>query len=249
MFQACFIHPSSVCHTKFTKDNKTQEVQFDSERELFAFSEKIRNVSNVTGSGGGGAMTYLRGVTRLNVLTYMLFGANQVRVGDGGIRCDDWLPVKGQFDILDDIDRLKSVLDACMLRVMEGCIHRKRRSPRHAAPSRNHDEDEEDERAPSPGVQYGDRSELHLVPQEIEEFERLTAGVVHVLDRFVEETLGPSRSNTRPTSPSGYGSGLSSLDYGGSGRHSAVGSQYNSRAPSPGARGPAAASGDWRRGN
>ncbi|PWN42021.1 P-loop containing nucleoside triphosphate hydrolase protein [Ceraceosorus guamensis] len=248
--KACFIHPSSVCHSKFTKDNKTQEDQFVSERELFAFSEKVRNVSNVTSSGGGGgAMTYLRGVTRLNVLTYMLFGANQVRMGDGGIRCDDWLPVKGHFDILDDIDRLKTVLDACMLRVMEGCIHRKRRSPRHAAPSRNHDEDEEDERAPSPGVEYGDRSELHLVPQEIEEFERLTAGVVHVLDRFVDETMGPSRNTTRPPSPSGYGSAISSMEHGGAGRYSAAGSQYNSRAPSPRGWGPAAISSDWRRGN
>jgi len=36
--------------------------------------------------------------------------------------CDGWLPIVGNIDGLDDIQRLKTLMEACMLRVFEGIM-------------------------------------------------------------------------------------------------------------------------------
>jgi hypothetical protein len=244
--QACFIHPSSVCHLKHTKNKESENT---GERELLAFSEKIRNVSMVTAGGGNSnPQTNLRGVTRLDPLTYMLFGANQVSIADGGIYCDEWLPVRGHFESLDDVERLKGILDVCMLRVMEGCTHVKR-GPRRIQPQRQQQpkrwgEDDDDaiegEHAEDGAVDaYGDRSDLSLAPQEIEEFERLTSGIVGILDHYAHErSWNASRGSTRPATPQGYGGGsgpgsayggaYGGVPNGGGGAYGSSGSGYNS---------------------
>lgn len=65
-------------------------------------------------------MTSLRNVTRLDPMTYMLFGAYKLFVTQNGLECDSWLPVAGNLHALDDIQRLKTLLDKCMLRIYEG---------------------------------------------------------------------------------------------------------------------------------
>lgn len=50
----------------------------------------------------------------------MLFGAYDLTVTQRGLECDRWLPVTGNLHALDDIQRLKTLLDACLLRVFEG---------------------------------------------------------------------------------------------------------------------------------
>lgn len=187
--KSCMIHPSSVQHAKHTKYDE----DYQGEKELYAFGEKIKN-SSAPGGGGGGP-TMLRNVTRLDPLTYMLFGANQLRPSaDGGMLCDNWLPMKGNYDALDDVERLKAILDVCMLRVFEAI---------------------QSENGPTEtgnGVECGRR----LQAREVTEFEALTAGVVRVLDAYSREhreATSTSRGSTRPATP------LSGPHGGGSGRN------------------------------
>lgn len=87
------------------------------EKRLYAFGEKSRNP--VPGNPNAG-LTQLRSVTRLDPMTYMLFGAYELFVTQRGLECDNWLPVTGNLHALDDVQRLKTLLDACLLRVFEG---------------------------------------------------------------------------------------------------------------------------------
>lgn len=72
------------------------------------------------GNNPNAGITSLRSVTRLDPMTYMLFGAYEVYATGRGLECDGWLPVTGNLHALDDVQRLKTYLDACMLRVFEG---------------------------------------------------------------------------------------------------------------------------------
>ncbi|CAO1621139.1 unnamed protein product [Parajaminaea phylloscopi] len=224
--KTCFIHPSSVCHLKHTK-NKEDEIQ-PGEKELLVYGEKTQNVSQLGqqgagGRGGGPPQTLLRTVTRLDPLTYILFGAGTTRHVSQGVMCDDWLPIKGHFQALDDVEHLKSVMDASMLRVFEGIVEANRppaRRPRSNEPKRDikssAEQGQDDWDAPGPeadesvptGVAgddgLGDRSDLSLSPREVAEFEELTKGIVTVLNRYAAErqsSLDVSRSSTRPGSP------------------------------------------------
>jgi HrpA-like RNA helicase len=222
--KTCFIHPSSVCHLKHTK-GKEDETQAG-EREIFAFADKTRNVSNLGGPGGGGGgvpPAMLKTVTRLDPLTYMIFGTNSIKPVNEGIICDDWLPVRGYFEALDDVEILKHVMDASMLRIFEG-IGKTRQSERSrqraapAQPSRSapapmddwdavdtaHNEDGPDEYSYRDGntdtgahgmpTEFGNRSDLSLSPREIEEFEHLTTGIVRALDHYASDR-GQALSN------------------------------------------------------
>lgn len=235
--KACFIHPSSVCHLKHTK-GKEEESIAPGEKEVVAFADKTRNVSLITGDnskgGGGDPQTNLKSVSRLDPLTYVLFGACRVKNMSQGVICDDWLPVKGHWQVLDDVERLKSVMDASMLRVFEGLVTRDqpvKKSGRNggggggdwdaydddAAAALAHNEDQPDN---SDG--FGDRSDLTLTAREVDEFEALTRGIVSVLDHYAADrrataahwnggggsSLGASRASTRPASPAvGFGGG------------------------------------------
>ena len=202
--KSCFVHPSSVCHAKFTKDKP--EASVGTEKELFAFAEKVRNTSTITSGSSGNAMTFLRGCTRLDLLTYILFGATEARALGHGLECDNWLPVTGSYDALDTLERLKAVMDACMLRVLEGIGKRRPPQPQRKASettekapggellqaanttmdSWNSDEEDGEDNLDQL-LQNQAQVDRSLSKQEIEEFEELTTGVVHVLDQYARD--------------------------------------------------------------
>ncbi|KAL1405978.1 hypothetical protein Q8F55_007661 [Vanrija albida] len=115
-----FIHSSSVnARRREIGGPEEPSASFNpAEKRLYAFGEKTRNVP--PGGNPNNAMTQLRVVTRLDPMTYMLFGAYKLYVTQRGLECDNWLPVTGNLNALDDVQRLKTLLEACMLRVFEG---------------------------------------------------------------------------------------------------------------------------------
>lgn len=175
---------------------------------------------------------YLINTTRLDPMTYLLFGANDIQVTERGLECDEWLPIVGNLDVLDDLLRLKTMMEACMLRVFEG-IHMskmmgKMRTVPHLAgmPAR---EDEADEEMLN--------EDLSLSPRELSDLDSITRDVVRILNRYSDERMStqsaassrnatpmasPAFSTSRlPGSRSGY-----STPFG-------VGSTYNSRPGTP----------------
>jgi small subunit ribosomal protein S24e len=133
-------------------------------------------------------------------MTYLLFGAYKAQVTPSGIDCDDWLPITGNLDALDDIERLKTMMEGCMLRVFEG-ITMGNRSSRHARDripilrreeeSESGDEDDEN-----------DMRDYSLSPKEVKELDLLTRDTVRVLNKYAEERMASqSRANSRPATP------------------------------------------------
>lgn len=186
--KAAFIHPSSVNYRK--RELKDQDVLPTGERQLFAFTEKRQNVS----APSGGAQTFLVTTTRLDPMTYMLFGAYRLDVTERGLECDNWLPIVGNLDALDDIQRLKVLMEACMLRVFEGIVsgrQRQRQSsmlPREEYESGDNDEDKD----------------YSMSREEVKELDLLTRDVVGILNRYSEErTVMQSRYNSLPATPVG----------------------------------------------
>lgn len=137
---------------------------------------------------------------------------------------DDWLPITGNLDALDDIQRLRIVMDSCFLRVWEGLDHLNRvRTPlrkkavtesRAASPTPDDDEEEEeqaefgmyDEELDKMGrgsARQADKdSEGSLSSDEIIELGYLSSDVVRILDAFAEERAPDlSRATTRPSTP------------------------------------------------
>lgn len=167
-----------------------------------AFVEKTS-----TGPVNSNAPSSLRTTTRLDPMTYMLFGAYHLNVTAQGLVCDDWLPIQGSLDSLDEVRRLKGLLDTCMLRVFEGVGQglvkgRSERSHRPAAQRRVDDSDDEGEHeieTERDGKENEDRS---LSETEIIELDNLTSDVVAILDRYaLERGAGVSRASTRPSTP------------------------------------------------
>ena len=105
-----FIYPASV-------NNRKREAKSDglSDKQLFVFAEKARNVST-PGSRNAQARSY-------NVLALRRV---QLVVMDHGLECDVWLPIVGPVDVLDNVQRLKALMDGCLLRVFEGIENRRR---------------------------------------------------------------------------------------------------------------------------
>ena len=198
------------------------------EKQLYAFAEKRQNISV---PGGGGVQTYLITTTRLDPMTYMLFGAYVLEVAERGLECDGWLPIQGNIDALDDIQRLKTLLDACMLRVFDG-ITRERRHRRRTVPLRN---------IPLVGeVESGDEDDNddnEMSPAEVRELDRFTHDLVNILNRYNEERMASqSRQSSRPATPMGSPS-LSSVrlpgPWSGCSSPYSAGSTYNSRPNTP----------------
>ncbi|SYW76632.1 related to ATP-dependent RNA helicase [Ustilago bromivora] len=209
--KSCLMHSSSICHTKFTKHKPWDPARMG-EKEIFAFSEKIRNAS---GSAGNNASTMLRGCTRLDPLTFMLFGATEVRVLGEGVECDYWLPITGDMESLDNLEKLRSMMDVVLLRVFEGIGKRRltqggQRGGGGAAGDVDEYEGGEDEDE----EEWGDRTDLSLSAQEIGEFEYMSQGIVHILDGYAHERGwgSSSRGSTRPASPASFMGGLSLQD-------------------------------------
>jgi len=185
---------------------KTDESGAFSDKQLFAFAEKVRNISV---PGANNAQTFIKGNTKLDPMTYLLFGAYNLVVTDRGLECDGWLPIVGPVDVLDDVQRLKTLVEGCLLRVFEGIEHRRReqrqysnsRVPAGLLRTRQEELDEDEGEDDDDDVATKTRSRA-LSEAEIREFDYLTRDVVRVLDRFAEErSTSMSRFPSRPATP------------------------------------------------
>ena len=192
------IHPSSLNNRKreLAQAEQSEDKQANApaeEKQLYAFSEKRRNDTM-----GGSATTFLVTTTRLDPLAYILFGAHNVEVVQGGLECDDWLPIKGDLRTLDDIWRLKTSLDAAMLRVFEGILMSRQRGkfglrvlPREA----------EDE------AEWEDEDELRdysLSKDEVRDLDEMTSALVNLLNAYGDERIATqSVHNSRAGTPMG----------------------------------------------
>ena len=222
LFQATFIHPSSVNHLK--KDVNESAVLGAGEKQLYAFAEKRQNVA----MGGANAQMFLVTTTRLDPLSYMLFGAYNINVTERGLECDGWLPIVGNIDALDDIQRLKTLMDSCMLRVFEGITMRRNRQQNLSGLSRQEE------------PEFGDEAEdmskdLTLSQTEIKELDLLTRDIVRILNHYNEERISShSQQNSRTSTPLGYSipSRLPGLSSGHSTPYG-YGSPFNSRPSTP----------------
>lgn len=144
------------------------------------------------------APMFLATTTKLDPMTFVLFGAYQIAVTAQGLECDQWLPIVGDVYALDDVQKLKVMMEACMSRVFEGLAMRRTRSAlRTVAVSPREEEesgDEEDTRE-----SYKTYS---LSTEEVKELDHLTRGIVSILNRYVEERMEvQSRTNSRPATP------------------------------------------------
>ncbi|OCF41558.1 nuclear DNA helicase II [Kwoniella heveanensis CBS 569] len=225
-----FIHASSV-NSRRREAGGPEEASASfnpAEKRLYAFGEKSRNVP--LGGKETGGITQIRSVTRLDPMTYMLFGAYELVVTQRGLECDQWLPVVGNLYALDDVQRLKQLLDGCMLRVFEGVgksLTRGRdqrwRAARAHVDVRNgssrireggvpgegdegeNESDDEDDGVdgvdPSSSSHAKTRVAEPLSMDEIKELELLTTDVVKILDDYAAEREGGSVVNSRPVTP------------------------------------------------
>ncbi|KAG6813786.1 hypothetical protein H0H92_007198 [Tricholoma furcatifolium] len=185
--KSTFIHPSSVNHRK----KETSDQDAPGEKQLFAFTEKRQNISN----GATNAQTFLVTTTRLDPMTYMLFGAYKLQITERGLECDNWLPIVGNLDALDDVSELKTLMEGCMLRVFEG-ITMGRRHRRGTVPTLPREEAES-------GDEDEDR-DYSLSRDEVKELDLMTRDVVRILNRYSEERMASqSRQNSRPATPMG----------------------------------------------
>lgn len=220
--QITFIHPSSVNHRKRLE----RESDSPGEKQLFAFSEKRQNVS----SPNSGAQTFLVTTTRLDPMTYMLFGAYRLVVTERGLECDNWLPISSNnLDALDDIQRLKTLMEGCMLRVFEGIAMSNRVCVRQNLPALPRGESEF-------GDEEEDKRDYTMSRVEVKELDQLTEDVVRILNRYSEERLtSQSRQSSRPATPMGSPALQSMRLPGGlwSGYSTPTGSAYNSRPGTP----------------
>lgn len=192
------IHPSSVNNRKRElaqteqSEDKDKNVAVE-EKQLYAFSEKRRNDTM-----GGSATTFLVATTRLDPLVYILFGAHNVEVVQGGLECDDWLPIKGDLRTLDDIWRLKTSMEAAMLRVFEGILMSRQwgKSNLHILPREAEDEAEwEDE---------DDMRNYSLSKDEVRDLDEMTSALVNLLNAYSDERIATqSVHNSRAGTPVG----------------------------------------------
>lgn len=176
-------------------------------------------------------------------MTYVLFGAYNLVATVNGLECDEWLPIVGNSDTLDDIRRLKLLMEGCMLRVFEGInISMKgQRShstagkyiPPFARRTRDNNEDESGDEDDQSG------KDMPLQAKEIKELDDFTGNIVRILDRYADERrVLQSRRNSRPATPTLTPSmapkGLPPLSGGGSGwRSGASTPRYGSRPGTP----------------
>lgn len=198
-----FMHPSSVNNLvkkKALGEDDNQKI----EKTLFAFAEKRQNVS----TGNANAQMFLVTTTRIDPMSYVLFGAYNIIVVERGLECDGWLPVVGNSDALDDIQRLKTYMDASMLRVFEGIVmNRRRRRAQNLPVLPREEESESDDDEPA-------LKDYSLSPTEVKELDLLTRDIVGILNRYAEERQRwASKYNSRAPSraPTPTNSAFSSL--------------------------------------
>ncbi|KAL5534235.1 hypothetical protein ACEPAG_697 [Sanghuangporus baumii] len=200
------MHPSSVNHKKRVQDDN---IPIYREKQLFTYSEKRQNLSSV--AQGPGQMTLI-GTTRLDPMTYVLFGAYNLEASAKGLECDEWLPITGNIDALDEVRRLKLLMEGCLLRVFEGInnsnasgVQRRKQAafasnkyiPPALRQNRDIDEDESGDEEDSPGQSHGPLTEAEIV-----ELDSFTQAIVDVLDRYADERRqSQSRMSSRTATP------------------------------------------------
>jgi len=193
--QTALIHPSSVNNRKRDVSASSQDGKVIG-KQIIAYAEKRQNIS-MPGSSSSAPM-FLVTTTKLDPMTYVLFGAHQIAVTAHGLECDEWLPIVGNVYTLDDIQRLKVMMEACMSRVFEGLAMRRTRFSRLAVAVSPREEeesgDEEDAR--------GNPKDYSLSPNEVKELDYLTRDIVSILNRYATERMETqSRTNSRPATP------------------------------------------------
>ncbi|KAI6031829.1 P-loop containing nucleoside triphosphate hydrolase protein [Pisolithus microcarpus] len=185
-----FIHPSSVNHRKHIRP--TMEHAFEGEKQIYAFAEKRQNLT----VAGQNPQTFLINTTRLDPMTYLLFGANDILVTERGLECDGWLPLVGNLAVLDDIQRLKALMETCMLRVYDGILMNQRRwgrTRRWTIPARdNADEADDDD------FSVGD--DLSISPREVTDLDMITRDCSPYIEPHLQ-SQSTSRSATPTASP------------------------------------------------
>lgn len=201
--KSCMVHPSSVCHYKYERD---QQTHMPKGTDILTFAEKSCNVSNASQTS---APTFLRGCSRVDPLGFMLFGASDTRAIANGLECDSWLPVSGNCEVLDNVERIKWAMDLCMLRVFEGmCKGRPgRRVPQPAVRHESAEEAAAKELAMPPNVEWDSDDENEyadidlldrtLSPRELEEIEQITTDLVRVLNAYVAGLLSTGTMSPR----------------------------------------------------
>ena len=212
------IHPSSVNHRR--KENTGDQ---GDEKQLCAFADKRRNEST-----GSSATTFLVTTTRLDPLTFILFGAHNVDIVERGLECDKWLPIVGDVNVLDNIQRLKTFMEASMLRVFEGiAMSRLRRG--QALPVRPREEESESESLD----EEDSKKNYTLSPQEVGELDHMTRDVVNILNmQNADRIANQSRQQSRAVTPIAYPSWQHSRQFGGSVSGYSTPNHFYSRTPS-----------------
>ncbi|QRV76171.1 Helicase associated domain (HA2) [Ceratobasidium sp. AG-Ba] len=195
--RTAFIHPGSVNHRRRQAIDTHKDLVEMGEREMFAFTEKTRSAMSTDQKG----QIFLRGCTRLDPMTYMLFGAYDIVVTGRGLECDNWLPITGNIDALDDVQQLKTLMESCMLRVFDGiCGKMGNKDKDYRSRFRLRDERSSgtDEDAGGLGTPLSEK--------EVKELDYLTGDIVRILNRYSDERLSrqDSRWNSRPGTPSGF---------------------------------------------
>lgn len=183
------MHPSSLNNRK-KNDRELDDGAPRMEKELFAYAEKRQNLSS--GATAATAQKFLVNTTRLDPLTYMLFGAHRVEVTQKGLDCDQWLPIIGDVNVLDDVERLKVMMESCMLRVFEGIAKlRARRQTRPMIDGKEEESEDENDIRNEP-----------LSTVEIKELSFLTQDIVGLLNNYSNyRVASQSRQNSRPATP------------------------------------------------
>ncbi|CCM07097.1 uncharacterized protein FIBRA_09424 [Fibroporia radiculosa] len=225
--KTAFIHPSSVNHRK-REILEHEEGTALIEKQIISYAEKRQNIS----AGVSNAQKFLVTTSRLDPLTYLLFGAYRIEVTARGLECDEWLPIVGRQDALDELEQLKITMQACMLRVFEGIIARQSQPGRRRNHIRNDGKEEES----------GDEDDAirPLTGVEVTELDLMAEDIVNLLNSYSKYRVSmQSRQNSRPAtpmdSPSFLSSRLPSLGGSRSGYSTPyhVGSTFSSRPSTP----------------
>ncbi|KAG7099212.1 hypothetical protein E1B28_001079 [Marasmius oreades] len=218
--KAVIIHPSSVNHSNNRNVDGLVANKDVLPKQIYAFGEKRQNISTSSSTA-----TFLVNTTRLEPLTYMLFGAYSMKAVEQGILCDDWITITGNLDALDDVRELKRLVDACMLRVFEGILMTKRQN-RENLPVMSREESEFDE--------YDGERNLALSPKEMKELDYLSRDLVDILNMYHEERReAQSRVSSRPQTPSGGLATFPPISSSGYSTPLGMRTAFNSRASTP----------------
>lgn len=199
------------------------------EKQIIAFAEKRQNISVAANN----PQKFIVTTTRLDPISYMLFGAYNIQVAGRGVECDEWLPIIGNQATLDQVSRLKEAMDLCFLRVYEGIVMTKRNRHGRIIIPRPEGKEESDDDDTERALQR----DLSLSSTEIGEFEDFTRNLVYIMNQYSDERIASqSATNSRPATPvdSPY-FGLSRLPSMRSGTSTPynIGSAFNSRPGTP----------------